>query len=66
LQPDIYAGGGNLARLDLADFARRVEAHRKPWMCSPTPCRSDPLSRSCRTIGTARHSSDEACAALTR
>jgi hypothetical protein len=29
LQPDIYAGGGNLARLDLADFALRVEAHRE-------------------------------------
>ena len=29
LQPDIYAGGGNFTRLDLADFARRVEAHRE-------------------------------------
>ena len=29
MQPDIYAGGGNLTRLDLADFARRVEAHRE-------------------------------------
>jgi hypothetical protein len=29
LQPDILAGGGNFSRLDLADFARRVEAHRE-------------------------------------
>jgi len=29
LQPDIYAGGGNFTRLDLVDFARRVEAHRE-------------------------------------
>jgi len=29
LQPDIYAGGGNFTRLDLADFARRVDAHRE-------------------------------------
>jgi len=29
LQPDILAGGGNFTRLDLVDFARRVEAHRE-------------------------------------
>jgi hypothetical protein len=28
LQPDIYAGGGNLKGLDLAELARRVEAHQ--------------------------------------
>jgi hypothetical protein len=28
LQPDIYAGGGNLKGLDLTELARRVEAHR--------------------------------------
>jgi hypothetical protein len=28
LQPDIYAGGGNLKELDLAEFARRVQDHQ--------------------------------------
>jgi hypothetical protein len=28
LQPDIYAGAGNLDGLDLAELARRVDAHR--------------------------------------
>ncbi len=28
MQPDIYAGAGNLQGLDLAEMARRVEAHQ--------------------------------------
>jgi hypothetical protein len=49
LQPDIYAGSGNLKGLDLAELSRRVEAHQaavdalaEALQTEPTPGRRSP------------------------
>jgi hypothetical protein len=55
LQPDIYAGGGNLHGRDLAEFARRVNAHQASVDALAEALRMDPAEETPSSRQGSRH-----------